>query len=237
MGACGSMKGGQNSSETRKILYLLRRGKYQEILNDFIIKTPSCLNLSVTNSGTTLFLYLVLEDQVDILTQIFERAGKEQSYLSCLDGFKNTALHLAVLNQSTKMVKLLLDKGADKSALNSSGETPITLAESLESEEIEELITGKSKRKIISSQENTDETKNVEPPQQEHFPEEKVNISQEKIEIIEPEIHEPQPDIYSQIQVSSVREIKIYSEIDDDICNSDRQVVKVSPYKLSLIHI
>lgn len=112
-------------------------------LRDFLkkndIKLKDILDLSYWNEGENIFGYLATKGFFNTLKAFIYEAKKDnlnlKGYLNKKDKFGNTSLHrafkpiTAVINKDgmKKVVKMLLENGADISIKNNKGETPLQI--------------------------------------------------------------------------------------------------------------
>ncbi|RNF19701.1 putative ankyrin repeat family protein [Trypanosoma conorhini] len=87
------------------------------------LKIP--INVTDSHGGTALFTALFMK-KVEAVEFLLENGADAQV---TIDGDKSTPLHIAVEHANTACVKLLLSFGANPQAANTSGETPVSLAE------------------------------------------------------------------------------------------------------------
>lgn len=103
---------------------------------DCLVGQGADINLKNPKTHAAALPMAVADGRVDLLSLFI----KKKCDLNIQDGAGNTALHYAVENNHTYMVKALIEAGAANGIINANGETALDLAERLQQTEIADLI-------------------------------------------------------------------------------------------------
>ncbi|KAG8345630.1 putative Ankyrin repeats (3 copies) putative Ankyrin repeat [Trypanosoma vivax] len=111
--------------ETGSLLHWAAHSGDVNCIGAIIYEFKIPIDIRDSNGGTPLFTALFMK-KVEAVEFLLEHGADPQAVV---EGDHSTPLHIAVEHSNTECVRLLLGFGADPNAVNTSGETPVALAE------------------------------------------------------------------------------------------------------------
>ena len=138
-------------SKKYKISELLIKSKMTPIqLNQILNINPSIVN-SIDYKGETILSYALNNNNHEIFDLILNSPILNLNYK---DNNGNSYLHLAVMNQNEKIVKVLIKKGINLNLQNNSGNTALHLAYEIANGSIIKILTSNGINSLIKNKEN-----------------------------------------------------------------------------------